>query len=142
MIDWMKSSRTVVLLSSISLLLMLERIFLDFRYVAVEMEAPQAYMPFTAPYMIGAFLIIGGWVWALLTAVQGSRLALIPLLAFNALGVVFAVSTVAVLCPTPCQTAAPITDILVYLQLVISLAAIVSVGLRWASARPVRAIRS
>jgi hypothetical protein len=142
MINWLRSGRAVVLLSTLSLLVMLERIFLDFRYVALEMEAPQAYMPFTAPYMVAAFLIIGGWLLALLAAVQGSRSAPIPLLLFNALGVFFAVSTVAILCPTPCQTAAPISDILIYLQLGISLAAIASIGLSWASARQVRVTNS
>ena len=132
--DWMKKNNTVVLLSMLSLLLMLERAFLDFRYVALEMEAPTAMMPFTAPYLAFALVLFGGWIWALLAAQRGGRGALIALLAFSLLNLVFGVSTVAVLCPTPCQTAAPITDILVYAQIVVSIAAMVSAGLaRWSA---------
>jgi len=130
--SWLKKSNTVVILSTLSLLLMLERVFLDFRYVALEMEAPNAMMPFTAPYMAFALVIFGGWIWALLGAQRGGRGALIALLAFSLLNLVFGVSTVAVLCPTPCQTAAPITDILVYAQIVVSPAAMLSAVLaRW-----------
>jgi hypothetical protein len=133
--NWLTKNNTVVTLSTVSLLLMLERVFLDFRYVALEMEAPNAMMPFTAPYMAFAFLIFGSWIWALLAAQQGRRGALIALLALSLLNLVFGVSTVAFLCPTPCQTASPITDILVYAQIVVSLAAMVSAGLaRWGSA--------
>jgi hypothetical protein len=131
MMDWLKRNRTVVTLSTVSLLLMLERVFLDFRYVALETEAPNAVMPFTAPYMAFAFLLFGGWIWALLAAQRGGRWALIVLVAFSLLNLVFGVSTIAILCPTPCQTAAPITDILVYAQIVVSLAAILSAGAAW-----------
>lgn len=132
--DWLKKNNTAVMLSTLSLLLMLERVFLDFRYVAMEMEAPRDMMPFTAPYLAFAFLVFGGWIWALLAAQRGGRGALIALLAFSLLNLVFGVSTVAILCPTPCHTAYPITDILVYAQIVISLAAMVSAGLaRWSA---------
>lgn len=130
--DWLQKNGTVITLSVVSLLLMLERSFLDFRYVALEMEAVDAIMPFTAPYMVFGFLLFGGWIWALLAAVQGKRGALILLLAFSLLNLVFGLLTITVLCPTPCQTARPITDLLVYAQIVVSLAAVVSAGLaRW-----------
>jgi hypothetical protein len=135
MITLLRANKTTTALSSLSLLLILERIFLDFRYVALEMEAPQAFMPFTLPYMVGAFLLIGGWIWALLAASKGSRAALIALAAFSALNLFFALSTMATLCPLPCQTASPITDILVILELVISVAAILSAGLAWWTGR-------
>ena len=124
----LKTTKTTVVLSSLSLLLILERILLDFRYVAVEMEASLDYMPFTLPYMVFAFVIIGGWIWALLAVVKGSRGSLIGLVAFNALNLFFSVSTMTTLCPLPCGTAWPVTDILVILQLVISIAAILSAG--------------
>lgn len=130
--NWLKKNNTVVMLSTLSLLLMLERVFLDFRYVALEMEAPTATMPFTAPYLAAAFLLFGGWIWSLLGAQRGGRGALVVLLAFSLLNLVFGIATLAILCPTPCQTAAPITDILVYVQIVVSVAAMLSAGLaRW-----------
>jgi hypothetical protein len=138
--EWLKNNRTMVTLSVLSLLIMLERVFLDFRYVAQEMESVDAIMPFTAPYMAFAFLLFGGWIWALLAAVQGKRGALIPLLALNLLNLVFGVLTITTLCPTPCQTAWPITDILTYVQIVVSLAAMASLGLvRWGRAAQVNA---
>lgn len=135
MINLLRSSRAVVLLCTLSLLVMLERIFLDFRYVALEMESAQAYMPFTAPYMVCAFLLIGGWIWALLAASKGSRGALVALVAFSALNLFFALSTMAILCPLPCQTASPITDVLVIAEVIISVAAMLSAGLAWWSGR-------
>lgn len=133
--DRMKRSTTVVALSTLSLLLMLERVFVDFRYVALEMEPLDAIMPFTAPYMVIAFLLFGGWIWALLASLRGARVALMALVGFSLLNLVFGLSTVAVLCPTPCQTAWPIADILVYAQLLVSPVAMVSAALAWRSAR-------
>ena len=136
MTGWLKRTQTAVMLSTLTLLLFLERVFLDFRYVSLEMEGINDLMPFTAPYMAFALLIFGGWIWGLLAAVQGRRGALITLLAFNLLSLVFGVSTAAILCPTPCQTAFPITDILVWLQIVVSLLAVVSAGMaRWGKAQ-------
>lgn len=127
----LRSERAVFLLSALSLLLFLERVFLDFRYVALEMEAIQAYMPFTLPYMGMTFVFFGGWIWALLAAARHWRAARIPLLGFNAMGIVFAVSTLTTLCPMPCQTAWPITDVLVLVELVISGVAVLAIVARW-----------
>lgn len=126
--DWLQSTRTAVTLSTLALLLFLERVILDFRYVSLEMEAVDAIMPFTAPYMVVAFFIFGFWVWALLAAVQGKRGAFITLLVFNLLTVLFGASTVLFLCPTPCQTGAPLADIIDWSMIVIGLAGALSAG--------------
>jgi hypothetical protein len=81
--NWLQRTGTAVTLSTVTLLLFLERIVLDFRYVSLEFEAVDAIMPFTAPYMLVALVIFGAWIWGLLAAVQGKRGALIVMLVCN-----------------------------------------------------------
>jgi hypothetical protein len=133
MLTTLQSRRTAVILSALTLLLFMERIFLDFRYVALEMEAVDAVMPFTAPYMGVAFLVIGGWIWGLLAAQNGKRGALITLLLMNLLAVLFGVGTLVFLCPTPCATGAPIADVLDWTMTVVGIAAALSAGLAFRS---------
>ncbi len=123
---WFHSMRAAVVLSAAAFLLFLERVFVDFRYVALEMEAVDALMPFTAPYMAVGLVLFGGWLWGLLAAVQGRRGALIALLAFNLLTAVFGAATLLILCPMPCQTAAPLSDIIDWGMLLVGLAAAAS----------------
>jgi len=118
---------TAVTLSVFSLLLFLERILLDLRYVSLEFEARDAVMPFTAPYMVILFFLFGFWIKALLSGVQGKRAAFLTLSGFHLLNLAFAMATAAVLCPSPCSTAAPITDILTWGTIPVSLAAAGSV---------------
>ena len=135
--NWMQSTGTAVTLSTVAFLLFLERVFMDFRYVSLEMEAAHDIMPFTAPYMAFAFVIFGLWMWALLAAVQKKRRALIGLLVFNLLALLFGVSTLVVLCPMPCQTGAPISDILDWAMLVIGSVSALSAGMAFRAAREV-----
>lgn len=133
----LRTERAIVVLSALSLLVFLERVFLDFRYVALEMEPLLAYMPFTLPYMVAAFVFFGGWVWALLAVTRHWRVARIPLVGFSMMGIVFAVSTMTTLCPMPCQTAWPISDALIVIQLAVSVFAVLAIFARWAQpARP------
>lgn len=124
--NWMQSTRTAILLSAATYVLFLERLFLDFRYVALEMEAVDAIMPFTAPYMGISLIIFGGWLWALLTAVQGKRGVFILMLVFNLLALLLGVSTLLFLCPTPCATGAPLADILDWTLSAVALLAAIS----------------
>jgi hypothetical protein len=135
MLKWLSKNNVVATFSTLSILVMLERIFLDFRYVALEMEAPLDIMPFTLPYMAFTFLVLGGWLWALLASVKGCRGALIALIVFNAFNLFFSVITMITLCPLPCGTAAPIGDMLIIAGLVISIAAIISASVSWWSKR-------
>lgn len=125
---------TAVTLSTVAFLLLLERVFMDFRYVSLEMEAARDIMPFTAPYMAFAFVIFGLWLWALLAAVQKKRRALMGLLVFNLLTLLFGASTLVVLCPMPCQTGAPISDVLDWAMLVIGAISALSAGMAFRAA--------
>lgn len=126
MSNWLWRGQTAIVLSAVTLLLFLERIFLDFRYVALEMEAVTDIMPFTAPYMAVSFVVFGLWLWGLMAAVRGKRGAFITLLLFNLLALLLAVSTLVYLCPTPCQTGAPLADIIDWSLTVIAVVASVS----------------
>lgn len=128
MFNWLKNARTAVVLSAATNVLFLERIFLDFRYVSLEMEVVDAIMPFTAPYMGVSLVIFGAWLWGLLAAVQGKRGAFITLLVCNLLALLLGVSTLAFLCPTPCQTGAPLADILDWSMSLVAFIAFVSAG--------------
>ncbi len=127
----LRSERTIVLLSALSLIVFIERVFLDFRYVALEMEAVQAYMPFTLPYMVAALPFFGGWIWALIAAARHWRAARVALMGYNIMGIVFAVGTMTTLCPLPCQTAWPVSDVLIIVQFVISVFAVLSILAGW-----------
>ena len=102
---WLRSRQTVIILSLLTFMVMLARIFLDFRYVAVEFEAAEAVMPFTLPYTIVGALIFGGWAGALIGAHDGRRWSMVALLVFALLTLSLGASTVFYLCPTPCTSA-------------------------------------
>ena len=124
--NWLQNSRITIGLSTVTFLLFMERVFLDFRFVSLEMEAVDAIMPFTLPYMVAALFIFGGWIVALLFAVEGRRMAFGVLLGFNLLTIVFGLSTLLILCPTPCQTGFPIADTLDWSMLIVGIVAAVS----------------
>lgn len=126
MFSQLRSARIAVVLSAATYVLFVERLFLDFRYVSLEMEAVDAIMPFTAPYMGISLIIFGLWMWGLLAAVQEKRGAFISLLVFNLLALLLGVSTLLFLCPTPCQTGAPLADILDWSMSAIAIAASIS----------------
>jgi hypothetical protein len=129
MLNRLQNTRTAVVLSAVTNVLFLERVLLDFRYVSLEMEAVDAIMPFTAPYMGISLIIFGAWLWGLLAAVQDKRGAFITLLLCNSLALLLGVSTLAFLCPTPCQTGAPLADVLDWSMSLVALVAIVSAGM-------------
>jgi hypothetical protein len=141
MSNWLQRTGTAVTLSTVTLLLFLERIALDFRYVSLEFEAVDAVMPFTAPYVVVSFVIFGAWIWGLLAAVQGRRGGLIAMLACNLIALALGVSTVLFLCPTPCQTGAPLADIIDWGIVAVGLTAIVSAGMAFWGRRSLQAAR-
>lgn len=136
----LQREQAAVVLSVLTLLLFLERIALDFRYVALEMEGVNDIMPFTAPYMAVVFVVFGSWIWGLLAAARGKQGAFLTLLLFNLLGLLFAGSTLLFLCPTPCQTGAPLADILDWSLSVLSIAASVSAVLAFQSLKQTLAV--
>ena len=88
--------------SVIALLTFLGRLFLDWRYESQLMGAAGSIQEATNVLLFLAF--VGGWVWALLAAIRGSRGGLIACVILALLlGVVFALVTYAVFCPPGCR---------------------------------------
>ena len=74
--------------------------------------------------------LLGGYLWALLVALKGSRRSLIAVLIFTLLlPVGIGVGTLISFCPSPCPTAWPLGEIVNWTNLIAGLAAVASVGL-------------
>lgn len=123
---WFTSLNGAITLSAVALLSMLARTFLDFQFVFNEF-APSPGQAGLAILMMTA--IFGGWLWALLAAVQNSRAGLIGALGFSLLGFGGGLATMFALCPSPCPTAGGLMEIANWTHLIAGLLAAASVGL-------------
>jgi hypothetical protein len=117
------------------LLAMLARTFLDYQYVYEGLGLT----PLTSGFAtVINLLMFGGWIFALYaSAARFSRGAMIANLAFNALLLIFGLSTVISLCPSPCPTGWPVGEIIIWSNVVIGVPALIMAGI--ASLRPVSA---
>jgi hypothetical protein len=111
-----------IVLSVAAFLSFLGRGFLDFYAVMPEFGVT---MPELMPITLAYTAFFGGWLWALLAASEGSRSAWWFALFFNLALVAFGVSTVVALCPSPCQTAWPLGENLIWSNILIGLPAVV-----------------
>jgi hypothetical protein len=122
MISRQKIWNLAIVFSYIALLAALARTFLDYQYV-------YSGLGFNAMTSGGATLInlamFGGWMYALLTSTRSSRRGMAVNLAFNALMLVFGVSTVVSLCPSPCPTGWPVGEITIWANVLTSILAVV-----------------
>jgi len=126
--NWFTSLRGAIAFTLISLLVYLGRAFIDFYYVFGEFGLGVG--------MVGAVIFIylalfGGWIWALLSAVQGSRLGLIIAFGFNLFFLLFiAVGTLVSYCPSPCQTGWPLGEIGIWASFIAGLLATIPLGVQ------------
>lgn len=127
--DWFTSFNGAITLSVISLLIFLGRAFIDFYYVYGEFGIGVGMV--TLAILANAALF-GGWIWSLLTAVQGRRRGVAALLGFDLFFLlVVAVGTLVAYCPSPCPTAWPLGEIANWVSLVIGLLTAVSLSLQF-----------
>ena len=101
--NWLTSLNGTIALSVISLLTFLGRTFMDWRYEYPKQDPAGNWDTSTALIFL---LLIGGWLWGLLSAGRGSRRGLIVcLIAVLLLDVAFALVIYFVFCPpwTGCQ---------------------------------------
>jgi hypothetical protein len=90
-----------ITLSVIALLTFLGRAFLDWRYESRNLGPAGSNLE--TIYVLGYVAFVGGWVWAMLVAIRGSRRGLIACLIIALLlNVVFALGTYLYLCPPGC----------------------------------------
>jgi hypothetical protein len=80
--------------------------------------------------------LFGGWLWALLVAVRGSRRGLIAALLFDLLlWLGIAVGTLVAYCPSPCATAGGLMETANWLNLITGLLAGVALAANLMSGR-------
>jgi hypothetical protein len=122
--NWFTSLKGVITLSAISLLVFLGRTFIDFYYVYRELNLEVGIIGLT---MLVNLALFGGWIWALLSAVQGHRRGVIALLGIDLFFLlVIAVGTLVSYCPSPCRTGWPLGEIFIWASLVTGLVAALS----------------
>jgi hypothetical protein len=107
-------------LSGAALLSFLGRTFIDYGYVFPEFGID---MPELFPITLGMLAFYGGWLWALIASAGGSRAGFITVLLYNLLLLLFGISTFTTLCPSPCETAWPLGETLMWSNIVIGVAA-------------------
>jgi hypothetical protein len=124
--NWFFSIGGAITLALISLLVFLSRTFIDFYYVYGEFGPS---VGIASGAILLHIVLFGGWIWSLLSAVQGSRRGLIAVFGFNLFFFLFiAVGTLVSYCPSPCQTGWPLREIAIWTSLITGLLASISLG--------------
>ena len=113
--------KAAIILSLAALLSFLARTFLDFRFVYQEIGLD---VPSLSVATILNLAFFAGWIWALIVASHAGRKAMYALLALDVLLVFFGLSTLTSFCPSPCQTAWPLGEVLIWSNLLIGIPAV------------------
>lgn len=126
--NWFMSFSGAITLAVVSLLVFLGRTFIDFNFVYGELGFGVSMLGGTILIHLALF---GGWIWGLLSAVQGNRRGLIAVFGFNLFFLlVIAVGTLVSFCPSPCRTGWPVAEITIWASLVAGLLAAISLGIQ------------
>ena len=118
-----------VIFSFAALLSFLARTFIDYGFVYKELYPSTRAL---AILTVITLSFIAGWIWALLAASHNSRRAMYALLIYGAIVVLQGAVTLVSLCPSPCRTAWPIGEVVIWSNLVVGVPAIVAIVLRLA----------
>jgi hypothetical protein len=113
--------KAAIVLSLAALLSFLARTFLDFRFVYEEIGLD---VPSLSVATILNLAFFAGWIWALIVASHAGRKAMYALLALDVLLILFGLSTLTSFCPSPCQTAWPLGEVLIWSNLLIGVPAV------------------
>jgi hypothetical protein len=125
--SWFTSLAGAVTLSVIALLTELWRAFLDFQHEYSN------FLNSTGAVLLGTVLytaLFGGWAWALLRVMRGSRRALLAVLIINLLYLlVLPIGALVAYCPSPCPELWPLFELANWINLLFGLLA--TVALVW-----------
>lgn len=113
--------KAAIYLSLAALLSFLARTFLDYRFVYEEIGLEVSSLALTTIFNL---VLFGGWIWALIAASHRSRKAMVALTALDALLLLFGLATLASFCPSPCPTAWPLGEVVIWSNLVVGIPAI------------------
>jgi hypothetical protein len=102
------SWRLFGLFSGLAIVAFLERAFLDWRYVYVDLTPDVA----TTGLALATYvLLVGAWLWALAGVARRSRRGVIAVVCLTAvLLVAMSIGTMSAFCPSPCSTAWPLME--------------------------------
>lgn len=129
--NWLLSLKGAITLSVIALLAVLARLtFLDALFVSEFRSGFSADQPGPiALSMLGYMVLFGGWIWALLAATGGSRAGMIVALIFSVLAALGGgLLTLLVFCGLAGCAAWPVGNIIVWVALIVGLAASIALG--------------
>lgn len=115
---------TALILSVASLVSFLARTFIDYGFVYQEQNLSTRSISILTVVILA---FIAGWVWAIVAASHQSRRGWYALLFYDGLLVLFGVVTLVSLCPSPCRTAWPLGEIVIWSNLLIGIPAIAAV---------------
>ena len=126
--SWFTSLNGAITLSVIALLTELWRAFVDFQYEYSNfLNSMGALLLATLLYTA----LFGGWAWALLRAMRGSRSALIAALIINLLVLLaIPVGTLVAYCPSPCPELWPLMELANWINVLFGLLATVALSLQ------------
>lgn len=131
MANLLNSRNLALSLSGLALLSFLGRTFIDYGYVFPEYKLG---MPDLLPVTLVVLAFYGGWLLALMSAARGSRRGWIIVQVYNGFLLIFGLSTLATsLCPSPCGTAWPLGEMLIWSNLLIGVVALLVVVLQFRS---------
>lgn len=124
--NWFTSLNGAVTLSVIALLTELWRAFVDFQHEYSNfLNSMGALLLATLLYTA----LFGGWAWALLRAMRGSRNALIAALIINLLFLLaLPIGTLVAYCPSPCPELWPLMELANWINLLFGLLAAVALA--------------
>ena len=124
--NWFTSLNGAVTLSVIALLTELWRAFVDFQHEYSNfLNSMGALLLATLLYTA----LFGGWAWALLRAMRGSRSALIAALIINLLFLLaLPIGTLVAYCPSPCPELWPLMELANWINLLFGLLAAVALA--------------
>lgn len=115
-----ESRNLALIFSVVALLSFLGHTFIDYGYVFPEMGVSTSDV---LPITVGVLAFYGGWLWALIAAGRNSRKGLVTLFVYNMMLLLFGISTFTTLCPSPCSTAWPTGEILMWSNVIIGFGA-------------------
>lgn len=129
--SWFTSLEGAAALSVLALLALLARSMgLDAMFVLPgEMGVRQDQPATVAVIVLWTVALFGGWIWALLVAMRGSRKGLIAALVFSLLSGLLGGLTLLVLCPDGCAVY-PLGNIIVWAELLTGLTASLALALQ------------
>lgn len=113
------SWRPFSLFSWLAFVAFLERAFLDWRYVYVDLTSDVATTGLTLAVYV---LLVGAWLWALAGVARRRRRGVIAVVCLTAvLLVAMSIATASAFCPSPCSTAWPLMEASNWFGLVVGL---------------------